>query len=164
MIDIRAKNICFACDECGACEQLEHKLQVAHEHGEDLQFDHCSCDKIGTEFFAGGYCEDALSKSLQKGTGVSVKQGVHTDVRCAAELLRSTVTGIIGFTALIFVGIGRATNLFSVPMSSTRRTLQTKRSSREYRTKRCVGATAFPQKGMDTAKSLAIGGRLIRRW
>ena len=164
MIDIRAKNICFACDECGACEQLEHKLQVAHEHGEDLQFDHCSCDKIGTEFFAGGYCEDALSKSLQKGTGVSVKQGVHTDVRCAAELLRSTVTGIIGFTALIFVGIGRAMSLFLVPVSSIRRIRQTSHSSNVCQTKRFVAVQTFLRKEQDTERSLTTGGRLIRRW
>lgn len=48
MIDVGAKNVYFACDECGICEQLERRLQVAHELGEDLQFDHCGCDKASS--------------------------------------------------------------------------------------------------------------------
>lgn len=66
MIDVGAKNVYFACDECGICEQLERRLQVAHELGEDLQFDHCGCDKIDAEFFAGGYCEDAFVEKAPK--------------------------------------------------------------------------------------------------
>lgn len=66
MIDVGAKNVYFACDECGICEQLERRLQVAHELGEDLQFDHCGCDKVDAEFFAGGYCEDAFVEKAPK--------------------------------------------------------------------------------------------------
>ena len=66
MIDVGAKSVYFACDECGICEQLERRLQVAHELGEDLQFDHCSCGKIDAEFFAGGYCEDAFAEKAPK--------------------------------------------------------------------------------------------------
>lgn len=58
MIDVGANNVYFACDE--------FRLQVAHESGECLQFDHCSCDKIDAEFFAGGYCEDAFAKRAPK--------------------------------------------------------------------------------------------------
>lgn len=75
MIDVGAKNVYFACDECGICEQLERRLQVAHELGEDLQFDHCSCDKIDAEFFAGGYCEDAFAEKAPKGNKGKRKTG-----------------------------------------------------------------------------------------
>lgn len=60
MIDIGSKEWYFACDECGICEQLDSRLRVADETRTELQFDHCSCDKIDAEFFMGGYCEDAF--------------------------------------------------------------------------------------------------------
>lgn len=78
MIDIGAWNgsrTYFVCDECGICEQLEYRMQVAYEFGEDLQFDHCSCDKINAEFFAGGYCEDAFIKEPFRMNSGSRKTG-----------------------------------------------------------------------------------------
>lgn len=75
MIDVGAKNVYFACDECGICEQLERRLQDAHELGEDLQFDYCGCDKVDAEFFAGGYCEDAFIKEPAKRNRGSRKTG-----------------------------------------------------------------------------------------
>ena len=136
MIDVGAKTVCFACDECGIHEQVERRMQVARELGENLQYDHCSCDKVGDEFWAGGYCEDAFAEKSSKRNEGRRKTGRAY----RRKMRRKTI------------------------QKYRSRTLQTKRSSREYRTKRCVGATAFPQKGMDTAKSLTIGGRLIRRW
>ena len=50
MIDVGAKSVCFVCDECGIHEQIERRMQVARELGENLQYDHCSCDKVGDEF------------------------------------------------------------------------------------------------------------------
>lgn len=62
----------FACDECGICEELEWRMRVYKEHPEygGFQFDHCGCDKTGDEFFASGYCEDALIEiSTKQNTG-----------------------------------------------------------------------------------------------
>lgn len=73
----------FACDECGICEQLERRMQIAREYGEDVQFDHCSCDKIDAEFFAGGYCEDAFVKRFpaksegKRKTGREYRRKMH---------------------------------------------------------------------------------------
>lgn len=66
MIDVGAKSVCFACDECGIHEQIECRMRVARELGENLQYDHCSCDKVGDEFWAGGYCEDAFAEKPSK--------------------------------------------------------------------------------------------------
>ena len=66
MIDVGVKTVCFACDECGIHEQVERRMQVARELGENLQYDHCSCDKVGDEFWAGGYCEDAFAEKSSK--------------------------------------------------------------------------------------------------
>lgn len=73
MIDVG--NMYFVCDECGICEQLEWRLQVARELGKALQFDHCSCDKVGTEFWDGGYCEDAFAEKPSEKNGVGHKTG-----------------------------------------------------------------------------------------
>lgn len=73
MIDVG--NVSFACDECGICEQLEWRSQVAQELGETLQFDHCSCAKVGDEFWAGGYCGDAFIKNPPKRDGGNRRTG-----------------------------------------------------------------------------------------
>ena len=73
MIDVG--NVSFACDECGICEQLEWRSRVAQELGETLQFDHCSCAKVGDEFWAGGYCGDAFIKNPPKRDGGNRKTG-----------------------------------------------------------------------------------------
>lgn len=52
--------ICFACDECGIVRELDYRMGIADECGEDIQYDHCACDKVGDEFFAMGYCGDAF--------------------------------------------------------------------------------------------------------
>lgn len=75
MIDVGAKTVCFACDECGIHEQVERRMQVARELGENLQYDHCSCDKVGDEFWAGGYCEDAFAEKPSKRNGGRRKTG-----------------------------------------------------------------------------------------
>jgi len=75
MIDVGAKSVCFACDECGIHEQIERRMQVARELGENLQYDHCSCDKVGDEFWAGGYCEDAFAEKPSKRNEVRRKTG-----------------------------------------------------------------------------------------
>lgn len=69
----------FACDECGICEELDWRLQVARELNREPQVDHCGCVKTGPngidEFFAAGYCEDAfrakqpLTKDQPRQTG-----------------------------------------------------------------------------------------------
>lgn len=59
MIDLG--DCCFHCDECPIIEGLEHRLKTADECGE-LQLEYCGCDKIGYEFFLGGYCSDAISR------------------------------------------------------------------------------------------------------
>lgn len=73
MIDVG--NVSFACDECGICEQLEWRSRVAQELGETLQFDHCSCAKVGDEFWAGGYCGDAFIKNPPNRDGGNRKTG-----------------------------------------------------------------------------------------
>ncbi len=76
----------FACDECGICEQFERRMNIANELGECLQFDHCSCDKIDAEFFAGGYCEDAIVKIPKvksvgkRKTGRAYRRNMHKKV------------------------------------------------------------------------------------
>lgn len=60
MIDIGCSGCYFACDECGMIEELDYRLRIADEYGENLQYDHCGCDKVGDEFFMSGYCEDAF--------------------------------------------------------------------------------------------------------
>lgn len=70
MIDVGSETVYFACDECGICEQLGSRLRCAEETGTVLQFDHCSCDKIGHEFFIGDYCEDAfIERAAEKTKG-----------------------------------------------------------------------------------------------
>jgi len=50
----------FACDECPICEGVEYRLRIAEEGGYDPQLEYCGCDKVQTEFFISGYCEDAF--------------------------------------------------------------------------------------------------------
>ena len=58
MIEIGGK--LFACDECPVCESWERRLEDAIREGYDFQYDHCGCEKVDGQFFAGGYCEDAF--------------------------------------------------------------------------------------------------------
>lgn len=60
MIDVGWGDVFFACDECGIHEQIENRLINACKFGYAFQFDHCSCEKVGDEFFSAGYCEDAF--------------------------------------------------------------------------------------------------------
>lgn len=48
----------FMCKDCPLCEDYEYRLKVM-EKGFPLQTEYCSCDKVGTYFYNGGYCEDA---------------------------------------------------------------------------------------------------------
>lgn len=48
------------CDECPIVENMEHRLCIAKEYGYEPQLEYCSCDKVGSYFYAGGYCEDAF--------------------------------------------------------------------------------------------------------
>lgn len=52
------RTVYFACDECPIVCQLERRLSIAEEYG--FQFDHCGCEKVDAQFYAGGYCEDAF--------------------------------------------------------------------------------------------------------
>lgn len=67
MIDVGGSCL-FMCDECQIVCQLDIRLEIAEKHPEygDFQFDHCSCEKIDDEFFAGGYCEDAWTAKPEK--------------------------------------------------------------------------------------------------
>lgn len=58
MIDVG--NCYFTCDECPISEGVEYRLRVAEEGGYDPQLEYCGCDKVQTEFFVSGYCEDAF--------------------------------------------------------------------------------------------------------
>lgn len=73
MIDVG--NVCFACDECGICQELEWRSRVAQEHGEPIQFDHCACEKVGDEFWAAGYCGDAFAEKPMVNSGGRRKTG-----------------------------------------------------------------------------------------
>lgn len=80
MIDIGCDDRCFACDECGIIQELDYRLRIADEYSEFLQFDHCGCDKVGSEFFMSGYCEDAFvdkprsKKQGQRRTGLAYRK------------------------------------------------------------------------------------------
>lgn len=50
----------FACDECPICEGVEMRLGHAEEYGYEPQIEYCGCDKVQTEFWISGYCEDAF--------------------------------------------------------------------------------------------------------
>lgn len=50
----------FCCDECPIVEGWFHRLALAEEFKEEPQIDHCGCEKIGYQFFIGGYCGDAF--------------------------------------------------------------------------------------------------------
>ena len=106
----------FACDECGICEQFERRMNIANELGECLQFDHCSCDKIDAEFFAGGYCEDAIVKIPKVKSVGKRKTGLHIDEICTKKSYRNTVAKMTGSVACISVVIGRVMNISSAPM------------------------------------------------
>lgn len=54
-------SLCFHCDECPICEQLDLRLRIARDFGE-FQYDYCACEKIGFEFWQGGFCGDAISQ------------------------------------------------------------------------------------------------------
>lgn len=64
MIDVG--NCYFACDECPISEGVEHRLRAAKEGGYDPQFEYCGCDKVQTEFFISGCCEDAYVDKPRK--------------------------------------------------------------------------------------------------
>ena len=49
----------FRCVDCPIAQDIERRLKIAEDMNCEFQFDHCYCDKIGEEFFIGGYCEDA---------------------------------------------------------------------------------------------------------
>lgn len=84
MIDVGGSCL-FMCDECQIVCQLDRRLEIAKEHPEygDFQFDHCSCEKIDGEFFAGGYCEDAWAnmprceKKGQRRTGRAYRRSMR---------------------------------------------------------------------------------------
>ena len=54
----------FTCDECPICEGVEHRLRVAEEGGYEPQLEYCGCDKVQTEFFISGYCDDAFQEDV----------------------------------------------------------------------------------------------------
>ncbi len=58
----------FACDECPISEGVLHRLQAAKDCGHDPQLEYCGCDKVQTEFFVGGCCEDAYVDKPHKKT------------------------------------------------------------------------------------------------
>ena len=59
--------------------------------GTELQFDHCSCDKIDAEFFMGGYCED---DSVLKAADSLIKDGFDV------EYIPVLGNGIVSSTAV----------------------------------------------------------------
>lgn len=63
MMKIWGKN--FTCDECPACEGLDYRLKIAEEGGYEPQIEYCSCDKVQSEFYAGGFCEDAFADEVK---------------------------------------------------------------------------------------------------
>lgn len=62
MVRVWGKN--FTCDECPICEGVEHRLRVAEEGGYEPQLEYCGCDKVQTEFFISGYCDDAFQEDV----------------------------------------------------------------------------------------------------
>ena len=58
MMKISGKN--FTCDECPACIGFDYRLKVAEEGGYEPQIEYCGCDKVQSEFYMGGFCEDAF--------------------------------------------------------------------------------------------------------
>ena len=60
------ENHYFACQDCPICEEFEHRKKIAKELQTKVQYDHCSCDKVGLPFFSGGYCEDAWENVHRK--------------------------------------------------------------------------------------------------
>ncbi len=75
MIDVG--NCYFACDECPICEGVEHRLHIAKEGGYEPQLEYCGCDKIQTEFFIGGCCEDAYVDKPRKKKNGKRKTGME---------------------------------------------------------------------------------------
>lgn len=63
MIDTGTK--LFLCDECPICKGIAYRMQLAKEGGYDPQLEYCWCDKIQTEFYLSGFCEDAFKKKSQ---------------------------------------------------------------------------------------------------
>lgn len=107
MIDIGAPAWYFTCDECGICEQVELRLQVADETGTDFQFDHCSCDKIDAEFFIGGYCEDAFADKQTINTKTKGKRKTGRAYRRRMRnKKRDRLLSIISDCDPIFLGYG----------------------------------------------------------
>ena len=166
MIDVGAKNVCFACDECGIHEQVrlnaECRSPVSSEKISSTTI--VVATKSETSSGLEGTAKTLLSRSLPKQTRAGARQVVHTGGRCGVRPFRSTAMVTTGFMGRTFVGIGKETSLFSAPTLSIHRTLPTRHSLSGCQTKRCAGTAAFPPKGMDTAKSSTTGGRLIRRW
>ena len=64
MIDIGKSY--FACDECPISKGVEHRSKTAQAEGRVPQLEYCGCDKIQSEFYIGGYCEDAHEPKPQK--------------------------------------------------------------------------------------------------
>lgn len=88
MIDVGDRY--FACDECPINEGVEHRLRIAKNDGVNPQFEYCGCDKIQTEFFVGGCCEDAYvdkprgKKKGKRKTGAQYRRAMtvkHRDDR-----------------------------------------------------------------------------------
>ena len=143
MIDVGAKSVCFACDECGIHEQIERRMQVARELGENLQYDHCSCDKVGDEFWAGGYCEDAFAEKPSKRNEVRRKTGRAY----RRKMRRKTIKKY-----RIRDGQGWS---FGPEAQNTRC------SSSVCRTRQSAGMKASRSRGTDTVRCSTTGGRLL---
>ena len=141
MIDVG--NVSFACDECGICEQLEWRSRVAQELGETLQFDHCSCAKVGDEFWAGGYCGDAFIKNPPNRDGGNRKTGR-------------------AYRRRMHTGIGMETSIFLAPMLSTPRAQKIRCSTSVCQTRQSAAVKTFHSRATDIAKCLTTGGRLLR--
>lgn len=75
MIDLGSRYI--TCDECplGAEDILDRYERLKGYDDGDWQPEYCGCDKIGTMFLYGDYCEDAFCNKTPSGTSGQRKTG-----------------------------------------------------------------------------------------
>ena len=70
----------FACDECPIIEDVGRRLRCSKQFGHPFQYDHSGCQKVGGQFFACGYCQDAWvdktkpDRRLKRKTGLEYRR------------------------------------------------------------------------------------------
>lgn len=164
MIDVGAKSVCFACDECGIHEQIERRMQVARELGEISNTTIVVATKSEMSFGPEGTARTLLLRNPPKEMKSGAKRAVRTGAKCAARPSKSIASGMVrgGRLGHTSTGIGRAMNMSLAITLNIPEAQKTRCSSSVCRTRQSAGVKASRSRGTDTVRCSTTGGRLLR--